>query len=217
MSALRKDLPPLPDRMRHLPVESRGYPVPHFIAFIDGEPDFRVMDGEKLRDCVRFKRCWLCGQALGRNVSFVVGPMCAVNRTSAEPPSHRECAEFAVKACPFLSRPKAKRLEGLPEGTTEGAGFMIRRNPGVALIWTTNARAFSVFRAPGGVLFDIGEPESVSWYAEGRPATRAEVLASIDSGCPALEEMARQEGPEALALLANAKDRALLLLPAEAV
>ncbi len=46
----------------------------------------------------------------------------------------------------------------------------------------------------------MGEPESVEWYAEGRAATRAEVMASIESGLPNLEALARQEkgGIEAL-------------------
>ena len=32
-----------------------------------------------------------------------------MNRTSAEPPSHRDCAEFAVKACPFLTQRELTR------------------------------------------------------------------------------------------------------------
>jgi len=47
--------------------------------------------------CVRHKRCWLCGQPLGKFMCFVVGPMCAINKTSAEPPSHRDCALYAVQ------------------------------------------------------------------------------------------------------------------------
>lgn len=31
-------------------------------------------------------------------MTFVVGPMCELNRISGEPPSHRECAEFSA-AC----------------------------------------------------------------------------------------------------------------------
>lgn len=34
----------------------------------------------------------------------------------------------------------------------------------------------------GGTLFDIGEPTEVWWWCEGRDATQAEVLASIESG-----------------------------------
>jgi hypothetical protein len=46
---------------------------------------------------------------------------------SAEPPSHRECAEYAVRACPFLTRPLAVRNERGLDGF-EPAGVMIKRN-----------------------------------------------------------------------------------------
>jgi hypothetical protein len=60
-------------------------------------------------------------------------------------------------------------------------------------------------------LFRIGEPTSVAWYAEGRPATRKEVLVSIDSGLPLLQEHCADAFElEALAL---AHARAMLLLP----
>ncbi len=47
----------------------------------------------------------------------------------------------------------------------------------------------------------MGEPESVEWWAHCRQASRAEVEASIDSGLPNLEAIARQQrgGSEALA------------------
>ena len=61
-------------------------------------------------------KCWLCGQTLGKHMTFPIGPMCAITRTTAEPPSHLACAEYAVKACPFLSQPRMRRNErDLPE------------------------------------------------------------------------------------------------------
>src|SRR6202011_6089326 len=77
-------------------------------------------------------------------------------------------------------------------------GFALSRNPGVAMLWIT--RQFEVFRVDNGYLIQMGEPESVEWLACGRTATRAEVLASIESGLPNLEAVARMEkgGLEAL-------------------
>lgn len=189
MSGLRRELPPLPERMKGLPVDERGYPVPWFVAYVNGKPDHRIADASKRGDAVRFKRCWVCGGPLGRYVTFVIGPMCGVNRVSSDPPSHEECAEWSAMGCPFLSRPNADRRDaGLPEGTTEGAGVMLPRNPGVTLLWTS--RDSSTFRdGRAGFLFDIGNPIAVRWLAMGRPATRAEVEASVDSGLPALRAM----------------------------
>lgn len=204
--------PELPARMAALPKDKHGRPVPWFVAWIDGAPDFRVIGTDKIRDAVRFELCWVCGRHRGRYAAFVVGPMCAVNRVSAEPPSHLECADYSARACPFLSTPRMRRRDGgLPEAAVEPAGTMIPRNPGVALVWVT--RAFAIFAAPGGVLFDIGEPVQTRWYAEGRDATRAEVMASIDSGLPLLAAEAAKDGPAAVAELEVMRAKALPLVP----
>jgi hypothetical protein len=205
----------MPPRIRALPLDPRGYPVPWFVCWIDGKPDFRVIDSAKFRAALRFRRCWICGEPLGSHFAFVIGPMCAINRISSEPPSHVDCAIFAAKACPFLTLPKAKRrTANLPSEGRAPPGNHLERNPGVALIWKT--RNFSPFRAPdGGILIRIGDPNETIWFAEGRAAMRDECLASIDGGYPFLEEEAASEGPDALRTLAEMRDRALALLPAE--
>jgi hypothetical protein len=209
---LRDGLPPLPQRMRRLRVDVRGYPVPWFVAWVDGRPEFRAFDERKLILAVRSNLCWVCGERLGVHMSFLIGPMCIVNRTSAEPPSHTDCATFSAMACPFLSLPKAKRREAnLPEGAREPAGEMIKRNPGVSAVWT--CEQYSTFKAPGGPLFRIGHPSEVLWFAEGRPATREEVLASIESGLPLLQARAVQDGAEAMYALGQAVGHAMQWLP----
>jgi hypothetical protein len=202
----------IPPRMANLPRNKAGYVVPWFVAWFDGEPDFRVVRENGIGEALRYQKCWLCGQRLGANAAFVIGPMCAVNRVSAEPPSHRDCATYAARVCPFLANPSMVRRErNLPEHRVNPAGEMLMRNPGVALVWVS--RSWQPFRAPGGVLFDVGEPTAVEWWAHGREATREEVLASIQSGLPALASVAREEGPEAEAELARQLERAKVLMP----
>lgn len=193
---MRPELTMLPARMRDLPVDERGYPVPWFVAWHDGKPEFRAMDGEKFVRAIRQKLCWVCGEKLGVNVCFVAGPMCGVNRTSSEPPSHLDCARWSARNCPFLSNPRMVRREdevvNNVKFSAEGAGIAIARNPGVAMLWIT--RQFEVFDdGHGKPLIQMGEPDAVEWWACGRIATRAEVQASVDSGLPNLEAMARQE------------------------
>jgi hypothetical protein len=60
----------------------------------------------------------------------------------------------------------------------------------------------------------LGEPERVDWYAHGRAATRAEVDESIATGLPALEDVAKIEGPEAEQELAKCIARSKNTLPA---
>jgi hypothetical protein len=146
---------PIPDRLKGFPLSPEGYPVPWFVPFVDGLPEFRAMDPEKFVRAVRTKKCWLCGQPLGRHLTFPIGPMCAITRTTAEPPSHKSCAEYAVKACPFLTQPRMRRNEkDLPEGISS-AGIAIKRNPGVTVLWTTTS--FKLFTAGGGYLFQVGD------------------------------------------------------------
>ena len=71
---------------------------PNFVPFVDGKPEFRGMDAEKMGVCIRHKRCWLCGQPLGKFMTFPIGLTCAVNRNIAEPPSHHSCAEYGARA-----------------------------------------------------------------------------------------------------------------------
>lgn len=218
MSApLKHDPATLPERMRSLPIDDRGFVVPWFVAWIDGKPEFRGMDAGKWSAAVREKLCWVCGQKLGKYLCFAIGPMCGVNRTTSEPPCHLECARWSAKNCPFLSRPKMTRREDEAllehsKGKIGTGGFGIKRNPGVALLWVT--KSYEVYRdGMGGWLIEIGDPVEVEWYSEGRPATRAEVEESIRTGLPFLEELARQE-PGGLEALEEMKAGVVPLYPA---
>lgn len=205
--------PPLPARMARLPRDRHGRPVPWFVAWVDGVPDFRVIGAGRLADAHRFGLCWVCGLPTGAYKAAVIGPMCAVNRVSSEPPSHRACAVWSARNCPFMASPSMRRrTTGLPEDATDPAGIGLKRNPGVALVWVT--RRVTRVPAPGGHLFNLGDPVEVLWFAQGRPATRGEVLASIDSGLPTLQAMADEDGPRAVAALARMTTVALRLVPA---
>lgn len=202
----------MPDRIKRLPVSAKGFPVPWFVAWIDGSPDFRAIERGRVAEAVTRNRCWVCGDPLGRTVAMTLGPMCAINRTISEPPSHRECAVYSAVACPFLANPRARRREtDMPEGATDPAGIAIKRNPGAVAVWIT--RGFRAFKAPGGVLFTFDDPLEVLWFAEGREATRTEVENSIFSGLPLLEAEAEAEGAKAVAALRRMTNEAMRYLP----
>lgn len=199
-TSTRIDLGVLPARIAKLRTDARGYPVPWFVAWVDGPdgpetvPEFRAMDARKFRAAVQQRLCWVCGEPLGRWLAFPIGAMCVVTRTISEPPSHVECAEWSIRHCPFLNNPRAVRDEtNVPVDARAAAGFAIKRNPGVACLWVT--REYECFNdGRGGVLITIGKPERVTWWREGRSATRAEVQDAIESGLPILLNAARVDG-----------------------
>lgn len=194
--------PNLPRRIKKLPVDHRGFPVPRFVQWFDeeghatkfgvGRPDFRVADQRQFVACIKRRLCWICGDKLGKHIAFVIGPMCGVNRINSEPPSHRDCAIFAAETCPFLSRPLARRREGdLPEDHIPAAGVAIQRNPGACAVWVTDS--YTTFRphiGADGVLLQLGEPSEVLWYTEGRRATFLEIDKALEGGLPSLLKIA---------------------------
>ena len=161
-----------PARLNHLATDHRGFIVPWFVqwfkdgkgsAYGEGEPDFRCADERKFHRALKEKRCWVCGDKLGVHLAFVIGPMCAVNKVTSEPPCHLECAEYSVRICPFLSRPRMRRNEhDLPEQRIEAPGVHLKRNPGTICIWVT--RSYQTFRpeiGQDGLLINLGPTDRV--------------------------------------------------------
>jgi hypothetical protein len=218
------DLPPPPARIARLPKDARGYPVPWFLAWMSmgeecdpampgAEPDFRVIRRGARERAWEHRLCWICGGPMGVHRIYVIGPMCCVNRTTMEPPCHRECAEYAAIACPFLVRPRMRRLPiDMEKERLTVVGEMIERNPGVVCLY--EARSARPFNAGNGWLIRLGPPERVDFWAQGRKATRAEIMESITSGLPSLEALAKQEGAAAMAELNRLTHQTLKLLPA---
>jgi len=204
----------MPRAMRNLKRDDVGRPIPFFVEMIDDKPDFRVMSAKHLRRAVMEGLCWLCGEQLhrerGRLVgTFVSGPMCLINKNSAEPPAHEECALWAARACPFLTNPNKERREAnLPGGAQPMPGEAIMRNPGVTAL--IRCSRWTPYSHQGGLLFRMITITYVEWMCEGREATSGEVFASIETGLPALVAIADEEGSEAQTQLALMTTKALL-------
>lgn len=209
----------MPPAIAALPRDERGYPVPWFVAWVDGKPEFRCADTPKYALAARRKLCWVCGTPLDpKQHVFVIGPMCALTRTTSEPPCHAECATFSALNCPFLCKPKAVRRDAnMPDDASEspGPGFALMRNPGVTCLWY--CRGFQTFRAThgqAGTLFHLPGAAMVRWYCQGRKATRGEIMESIETGLPALQELADLQGGDAPDALRRTVANGLKLVPA---
>lgn len=176
----REGLPELPDRMKHLPLNAKGYPIPFFVKTVNGVPDFRVLDETNFARATYEGLCHICGGKLGRYRVYAGGPLCALQLISSEPPSHRECAEYAVRACPFLLLPRSKRrTAGLDTPVPEPGSkvVMVEENPGITALLVTERGAL-----PVNGLFRLTHVTEVIWFTEGRAATPDEIReAMIDA------------------------------------
>lgn len=190
---LRPELAPLPPRIQDLSVH-RGYPVPWFVAWVRDEagvlePEFRAVEAPKRVLAIQRSLCWVCGQHLGSYLAFVIGPMCGITRVTSEPACHLDCALWSAQNCPFLSRPDMTRrgdIEAEYVDAQQPPGKHLDRNPGVSCVWVT--RTYKPFPdGAGSFLIHLGDPESVTFWACGRPATRAEIDHSVETGLPLLK------------------------------
>lgn len=105
----------IPRRMRTRPCDERGYPVP-FIVMIDksGAPQFTINDHAKVTACINRKLCAICGRRHDPLMWFVGGSRCFLHPNGGfiDPPLHLECAEYALRVCPFLAAPRySKRID----------------------------------------------------------------------------------------------------------
>jgi hypothetical protein len=174
-TVLRNFIDSMPARIARLERDPRGYPIPWFVHRPTGRGiDFRVMDPKRFVQAVKERRCWVCGDRLGKYIAFVGGPLSAAQRLYADPPAHLECAEFSAKVCPFLAIRSAHRREADKPAHIEMPGEQIVENhEATAILITTD---YSML--PQGVLV-VSEPREIRWFHQGRPATRAEAQQAI--------------------------------------
>ena len=186
--------------------------VPWFVTiWEDGKPEFRVVDPVRWNQAVHYRLCWICGEEITHRLyAFPIGPMCTINRVSADPACHLACSVYAAIHCPFLNDPdRVRRTDDLTDYCEEKAQDWgaIMRNPGITAIWA--CKKFTVERGAGTkMLVRLGNPRRVLWYYKGAVATRSEVELSIASGIHLLSDLAEQEGPLAIAALETQKARA---------
>ena len=175
------------------------------------KPDWRLSDNGFRNEAFKRGLCWICGDIMGRHRVYAIGPMCVISRTTMEPACHRDCAEFAARACPFLVNPREKRNAKNLDPGADAPGILVDRNPGVVCLY--EARDAKRFNAGNGWLIQLGKPERVDWWAKGREATREEVEELIATGYPLLYAVAKQEGEDFVYELGRRRLEAMDLVP----
>lgn len=174
-------LTPLPRRMRTLERDRRGYPIP-FVVVRDktGEPQFTINDHEKVLACVNKKLCALCGKRCDDGFWFVGGSRCFTHSHGAflDPPSHQDCAEFALRFCPFLAAPSYGRRIELrklaPEALPDDMVIAIDESMKVERpdrFGLGKARGYDYFGSiPVDRIFVVSQWRFVEYWRHGQPA-----------------------------------------------
>ena len=106
----------VPKLMQDLQIDERGYPIPYFVPFVNGKPNFKYQDAKKKEICRKYMKCHICGNRLfDKSFWFICGPLGYLNHVSSDEAMHEDCARFSMKYCPHLVNLKAERK------VTEGA------------------------------------------------------------------------------------------------
>lgn len=123
----------VPDRMKHLDRDHRGYPIPYIVfRDDDGKPHFTINNEHKVLRCKHDEICAICGVKLLRGRWFLGGPMSAFHPHGAyiDPPMHHECMRFAVQTCPYLISTKyTKRIDGATLDPSKATGVISLIDP----------------------------------------------------------------------------------------
>lgn len=204
------DVSKMSDRIRALPRDPRGYPIPWFVH----RGDYRIVAPGKVEQAIALNLCFICGHSLAKNKTFVVGPLACVGRSTADAPCHRSCAMYAATTCPHLVSPRMRKRTTQDAPPVDDADAdLVMQNPGVCCLWTCHD--YRTTPTDSGLLFRLGDPVEVRWFCRGKPALRREVVEAIDRGLPILIDEAKEEGDDALRSLLLAVHRMRQYLPVE--
>lgn len=127
---------PLPDRMKHLPVDERGYPIIATIPQTGGAVDFGIISEERKLVLAAYDLCGVCATPFAEDdlrwqavfpAHPVYGAPAEVNPPDladgliyVEAPSHRICVLYAAQVCPFVASPYARMGNGERRGLRRG-------------------------------------------------------------------------------------------------
>lgn len=95
----------IPGRLKLRPRDSRGFIIPYSVDDGTFQPDFRMTQPDRVRELLANQNCWLCGLPRTHVMCFIGGPLSISNRLFSDGWMHDACAAYAIRVCPFLSRP----------------------------------------------------------------------------------------------------------------
>lgn len=140
-----------------IPIHLAGFPtvgelVVPFITLRhrNGKAALGLVDGDRLEQCLRQRRCGVCGQVMESRMVFLMRPFDLARKCSVEPGLCPPCAAYTQVACPMVSGHMAHYRESV-------SSFVSRHcddSDCMCTAWSPPERSSSRFGAPA-------EP----WYA----------------------------------------------------
>lgn len=163
-----------PGRIKRLPRYGM-MPIPYF-AFIkdDGVPDLRVLHPEHYRTALEQQLCGICGERLGRWLHFIGGLSIIERPVFSDLPMHRDCAEFALTACPFLTGALTDYSNrAYPEQTVMAKTRPTEIHPRINVLYQTGK--FTITATQGMQVLIADKPSSLRYFQAGQEIKRTEV------------------------------------------
>ncbi|RYC66309.1 hypothetical protein [Spirosoma sordidisoli] len=103
----------IPERMKALPRDRRGFPVPHIVLRdAQGVPRFQINNDTVVEACIAGGLCTICGQSMPADDQWLVGgPLSAFHPQGMyiDAPTHYDCLHYALQVCPYLAVSKYMR------------------------------------------------------------------------------------------------------------
>lgn len=195
----------IPPRMRRLPLDKRGYPVPVIILWTeDGRPIFAANDAQVVLRCHAEDRCHICGERLARGRWLVSGHYSALaeNGTILDGPLHDECCHYAMRVCPYIAAPEYGKLVAKKQiAGTDRAGILTLPTPTDGLprpiVFVAQMTVALELRRNDTDPFDLpsvrprpGSVRKVEFWRHGEQITDSRAIAALIEG--AREVLARQ-------------------------
>lgn len=185
----------LPERVALRPRDERGYPILFTTPVIDGKPDFFTIGTAMVAQCHAEGLCGICGQVISHHGDgetdckpyyFIGGPYSTeVSGVFNDPPMHKDCAEFAMRVCPWMIMHNYKRPKEYVQTPIQVEGTILEDRARPVVLILSKALNYERDQKFWGHLFKAVWIEPVRYWnpkGGGDDYTRAEIDAQILEG-----------------------------------
>lgn len=97
---------PMPKIIADLPTDSRGYPIPANVSYLDGKPVFAANDAHTEIALMKAGKCSATGAKLDNNTLRLIGaPLNGLGKNKIivlDAPVHVDALAYSMKVCPYL-------------------------------------------------------------------------------------------------------------------